>query len=223
MRARCVPGALASSPTSSEFSKLFTHSTALTSCCVLCARLPPLVFFLHTRRCTRARSCATPQSSRRTTDGWCARFRARSGRRLHRRRALRLGRGASPTRSNARPLLLRPVCMPLLLALTQRVLAARRPGVPAACYRRRSPPRPPPMRAVARRRPTCSRRLSPRHRVRSTTRFFVAPPPSPRSAPHRRRPTRRRVVRASADRLFSVASVSRTVSVSVCTSNYLPD
>jgi hypothetical protein len=38
-----------------------------------------------------------------------------------------------------------------------------------------------------------------------------------RYAPHRRRPTRRRVVRTSADRLYSIASVSRLVSVSVCT------
>ena len=141
------------------------------------------------------RSCATPQSSRRTTDGWCARFRARSGRRLHRRRALRLGRGASPTpsRSNARPLLLRPVCMPLLLALTQRVLAARRPGVPAACIAdalRRARRRCVPLRAAVRRAPgVCPRATgyARRHafcRAATLAALGAAPPTS--DAPSRR-------------------------------------
>ena len=162
----------------------------------LCARLPPLVFVLHTRRCTRARSCATPQSSRRTTDGWCARFRARSGRRLHRRRALRLGRGASPTRSNARPLLLRPVCMPLLLALTQRVLAARRPGVPAACIAdalRRARRRCVPLRAAVRRAPG----VCPRATGYARRHAFLS----------RRRPRRAR--RRTADVRRAVASCER--------------
>jgi hypothetical protein len=52
---RCVPGALARLQTSSEVSKAFAHSTTLTKC-VLCARLPPLVFFSRERMHTRARS-----------------------------------------------------------------------------------------------------------------------------------------------------------------------
>jgi hypothetical protein len=158
----------------------------------------PRLFSAHAPMHARARSCATPQSSRRTTDGWCARFRARSGRRLHRRRALRLGRGASPTpsRSNARPLLLRPVCMPLLLALTQRVLAARRPGVPAACIAdalRRARRRCVPLRAAVRRAPG----VCPRATGYARRHAFLS----------RRRPRRAR--RRTADVRRAVASCER--------------
>ena len=87
------------------------------------------------------RSCATPQSSRRTTDG-CARFRARSGRRLHRRRALRLGRGASPTRSNARPLLLRPVSVSHAASVASTAASSRSDSTMSATVNQSSVTRP---------------------------------------------------------------------------------
>ena len=179
---RCVPGALASLPTSSEVSKFFAHSTYLTNG-VLCARLPPLIFFLASG-CTRTpRICAVPLNLRRTADGWCDRFRDHSGLRLRHRRALRLAvrRPLGRTRGRCAAGVAR---MPV--AARARAALARR-STPAACIAKAL--------RRARRRPTCSWRLSPRHRVHAR-----------RHALSRRRPRR---ARRTADVRRAVASADR--------------